>query len=160
MSVHSYSRYWIHLIWGILNRDRVLNKKAAAGLSRYLVEYADEQAVYMKINFVNPDHVHALIESSHRIFDREDGATLEGKFFPLGEFKRIGYGKICVGQKLWSILGIAFQCGFGGAIHCRTGRTSSATYVCRRIARVHRSSRASLARRMKQLKRLTMSSGT
>ena len=39
-----------------------LNKKAAAGLSRYLVEYADEQAVYMKINFVNLDHVHALID--------------------------------------------------------------------------------------------------
>jgi putative transposase len=50
------------LIWGTLNRDRVLNKKAAAGLSRYLIEYADEQAVYMKINFVNPDHVHTLID--------------------------------------------------------------------------------------------------
>ena len=62
MSVHSYSRCWIHLIWGTLNRDRLLNKKAAAGLSRYLVEYANEQAVYMKINFVNPDHVHALID--------------------------------------------------------------------------------------------------
>jgi putative transposase len=62
MSVHSHSRCWIHLIWGTLNRDRVLNKKAAAGLSRYLIEYADEQAVYMKINFVNPDHVHTLID--------------------------------------------------------------------------------------------------
>jgi REP-associated tyrosine transposase len=62
MSVHSYSRCWIHLIWATLNRDRVLNKKAAAGLSRYLLEYAEEQGVYMKINFVNPDHVHALID--------------------------------------------------------------------------------------------------
>jgi REP element-mobilizing transposase RayT len=62
MSVHSYSRCWIHLIWGTLNRDRVLNKKAAAGLSRYLVEYAEKQAVYMKINFVNADHVHALLD--------------------------------------------------------------------------------------------------
>jgi REP-associated tyrosine transposase len=62
MSVHSYSRCWIHLIWGTLSRERILNKKAAAGLSRYLVEYAGEQGVYMKINFVNPDHVHALID--------------------------------------------------------------------------------------------------
>ena len=62
MSLHSYSRCWVHLIWGTLNRDRVLNKKAAAGLSRFLIEYAEEQAVYMKINFVNPDHVHALID--------------------------------------------------------------------------------------------------
>jgi putative transposase len=50
------------LIWGTLNRERLLNKKAAADLSRYLVEYAGEQGVYMKINFVNPDHVHALID--------------------------------------------------------------------------------------------------
>ena len=62
MSVHSYSRCWIHLIWGTLSRERVLNKKAAAGLSRYLVEYVTEHDVYMKINFVNPDHVHALID--------------------------------------------------------------------------------------------------
>jgi REP element-mobilizing transposase RayT len=40
----------------------VLNKKAAAALSQYLIEFADEQALYMKINFVNPDHVHALID--------------------------------------------------------------------------------------------------
>lgn len=62
MSVHSYSRCWVHLIWGTLRRERVLNKKAAAGLSRYLDEYAVEQGVYVKINFVNPDHVHALID--------------------------------------------------------------------------------------------------
>lgn len=62
MSMHSYSRCWIHLICGTLNRERVLNKKAAANLSRYLDEYAGKQAVYMKINFVNPDHVHALID--------------------------------------------------------------------------------------------------
>jgi len=62
MSVHSYSRCWVHLIWGTLSRERILNKKAAADLSRYLVEYAEEQGVYMKINFVNADHVHALID--------------------------------------------------------------------------------------------------
>jgi len=62
MSMHSYSRCWVHLIWGTLNRERVLNKKAAAGLLQYLLEYADEQGMYMKINFVNADHVHALID--------------------------------------------------------------------------------------------------
>jgi REP element-mobilizing transposase RayT len=62
MSVHSYSRCWIHLIWGTLNRERLLNKKAAADLSLYLGQYADEQGFYMKINFVNPDHVHVLID--------------------------------------------------------------------------------------------------
>ena len=60
--MHSYSRCWIHLIWGTLSRERILNKKAAAALSRYLDEYSAGQSVYMKINFVNPDHVHALID--------------------------------------------------------------------------------------------------
>ncbi len=62
MSVHSYSRCWIHLIWGTLNREKLLNKEAAARLSRYLTEYADTKGVYMKINYVNADHVHALVD--------------------------------------------------------------------------------------------------
>ena len=62
MSVHSYTRCWIHLIWGTLNRERVLNKKAAAELRQYLHDYSAEQRIYMKINVVNPDHVHVLID--------------------------------------------------------------------------------------------------
>src|SRR5262245_36138941 len=31
-------------------------------MSRYLAKYADKHGVYMKINFVNPDHVHALVD--------------------------------------------------------------------------------------------------
>jgi hypothetical protein len=38
MSVHSYSRCWIHLIWGRLNRERLLDKEAATRLSRFLSE--------------------------------------------------------------------------------------------------------------------------
>jgi len=159
MSAHSYSRCWIHLIWGTLNRDRVLNKKAAAGLSRYFIEYADEQAVYLKINFVNPDHVHALIDLPTGFSIEKMVQLLKGSSSPLGEFKRTGYRKICVGQRLWAVFCIAFQCGPGDAIHRRTGRTSSATHVWGRIARVHRSSRTSLARRTKPLKRLTTCSG-
>jgi hypothetical protein len=30
MSARSYSRCWIHLIWGTLNREKLLNKTAAA----------------------------------------------------------------------------------------------------------------------------------
>ena len=62
MSVHSYSRCWLHLIWGTLNREKLLNKEAAARLSRYLTENADTKGVYMKINYVNADHVHALVD--------------------------------------------------------------------------------------------------
>src|SRR5436190_1726552 len=61
MSVHSYTRCWIHLIWGTLD-GRLLNKAAAARTSRYLKEYAEEKRIYMKINHVNADHVHALVD--------------------------------------------------------------------------------------------------
>ena len=56
MSVHSYSRCWVHLIWGTLNRERLLDKRTAASVSRYLSEHAEMKGVYMKINYVNADH--------------------------------------------------------------------------------------------------------
>ena len=62
MSVHSYSRCWVHLIWGTLDREKLLNKTAAARVSSYLAEYAEKEDIYMKINYVNADHVHALID--------------------------------------------------------------------------------------------------
>ncbi len=62
MSVHSYSRCWIHLIWGTLDRVKLLNKTAAARVSRYLAEYAEKENIYMRINYVNADRVHALID--------------------------------------------------------------------------------------------------
>jgi putative transposase len=62
MSLHSYSRIWLHLVWTTLNRERMLNLTAAAKLSGFLDEYAKSKGIYLKINFVNPEHVHALID--------------------------------------------------------------------------------------------------
>ena len=62
MSLHSYSRCWIHLIWGTLNREKLLNKNAAQAVSRYLSEYAKTKDIHIKINHVNADHVHALVD--------------------------------------------------------------------------------------------------
>ena len=39
-----------------------LNKTAAKRVSRYLHEYAESKSVYIKINYVNADHVHALVD--------------------------------------------------------------------------------------------------
>jgi putative transposase len=50
------------LIWGTLDREKLLNKAAAARVSRYLAEYAANEEIYMKVNFVNANHVHALID--------------------------------------------------------------------------------------------------
>ena len=62
MSLHSYSRVWLHFVWATLERRPLLGQPAAAKLSAHLHDYARQKGIYMKINFVNPDHVHALID--------------------------------------------------------------------------------------------------
>jgi REP element-mobilizing transposase RayT len=62
MSLHAYSRVWLHLVWATLERRRLLGKSAATELSAHLHDYAKQKGIYMKINFVNADHVHALID--------------------------------------------------------------------------------------------------
>ncbi|MCI0537873.1 MAG: IS200/IS605 family transposase [Verrucomicrobiales bacterium] len=62
MSLHAYSRVWLHLVWATLERRPFLGKPAAVELSTYFHEYASEKGIYMKINYVNADHVHALID--------------------------------------------------------------------------------------------------
>ncbi len=62
MSLHSYSRVWLHIVWATLERRPLLDKPAATKLSAWLHDYAKQKGIYMKINFVNPDHVHALID--------------------------------------------------------------------------------------------------
>ena len=62
MSRHSFSRCWIHFTWGTLRRERVLPKPAAVKVSGFLNDYAKEKGIYMAINYVNPEHVHALAD--------------------------------------------------------------------------------------------------
>ena len=62
MSRHSYSRCWIHLTWGTLRRERLLPKPAAVKVSGHLNDYAEEKGIYLAINYVNAEHVHALVD--------------------------------------------------------------------------------------------------
>ncbi len=62
MSLHSYSRCWLHLVWATLDREPMLPKPAAAKASQFLIGYAKEKGIYMKINYFNADHVHTLID--------------------------------------------------------------------------------------------------
>ncbi len=62
MSLHSYSRVWLHLTWATLERRPLLFHPNAARLSAYLSRYASEKGIYLKVNYVNPEHVHALID--------------------------------------------------------------------------------------------------
>lgn len=62
MSLHSYSKCWLHIIFGTLKREKILNKEARVELSKYFYEYSKEKNIYMKINYVNADHQHLLID--------------------------------------------------------------------------------------------------
>jgi len=63
MSVRSYSKVWLHIIWGTQNREKSLTgKELRKKLSNYLHRYSKEKSIYMKINYVNADHVHVLID--------------------------------------------------------------------------------------------------
>ena len=83
MSAHSYSRCWLHLIWGTLDREKLLTGSAAKRVSRYLDDYAKSKAIYMKINYVNADHVHALVDLSTALSIQELTQLLKRKLFPL-----------------------------------------------------------------------------
>jgi len=61
MSLHSYTKLWVHIIWETLNREKLLNEKARKLVSEYLFNYSKEKNIFMKINYVNPEHVHTLI---------------------------------------------------------------------------------------------------
>jgi putative transposase len=62
MSRHSFSRCWIHFTWGTLRRERVLPTSAVVEVSGFLNDYAKEKGIYMAINYVNPEHAHALVD--------------------------------------------------------------------------------------------------
>lgn len=62
MSLRSYTKVWLHVIWGTHNREKSLtNKELRKNLSAYFYKYSKEKNIYMKCNYVNSDHSHALI---------------------------------------------------------------------------------------------------
>jgi putative transposase len=62
MSLHSYSKLWVHLVWATLDREPMLSKPAAEKARVWLAQYAKEKGIYLKTSYFNADHVHALID--------------------------------------------------------------------------------------------------
>ena len=85
MSVHSYSRCWLHLVWGTHRREGLLPREAAMKVSHFLGEYAASKDIDMKINFVNADHVHVLIDLPTSLAIEEAVRLLKGEFLPLDQ---------------------------------------------------------------------------
>jgi REP element-mobilizing transposase RayT len=53
-------------------------REAAVKVSDFLSQYAESKGIYMKVNFVNPEHVHALIDLPTRYSIEEVLKLLKG----------------------------------------------------------------------------------
>ena len=137
MSVHSYSRCWLHLIWGTLNRQRLLNKAAAARVSPALTEYAESKGIYMKINHVNADHVHALVDLPTGFSIEELVQLLKGSSSHWINSNDLITGKFAWGRGVWRVLRLAIKCRPRGPIHRRPGGASPHPYIRRGAQRIY-----------------------
>src|SRR6476620_1002772 len=104
MSTHSYSRLWIHLIWETLGREPMLDKHAAAKASSFLNEYSLEKGIYIKINYFNADHTHALIDLPTRYSIEEVIKLLKG-----GSSYWINHNRIIKGRFAWALATAPFR---------------------------------------------------
>jgi len=56
----------------------MLNKRAASKASSFLTEYAKQRGIFMRINYFNADHTHALIDLPTNICIEEVIKLLKG----------------------------------------------------------------------------------
>jgi putative transposase len=68
----------MHLTWGTLRRERVLLGPAAVKVNEFLHEYAQSKQIYLKISYVNPDHVHILIDLPKGLTVEDTAKLLKG----------------------------------------------------------------------------------
>ena len=78
MSLHSYSRCWLHLTWATLRREPMLPKPAALRASDFLYDYAKSKGIHMETNYVNSDHTHAVIDLPTKLSIEEVLKLLKG----------------------------------------------------------------------------------
>jgi len=78
MSLHTYTKIWLHLIWGTHNKEKILLKDTREKVSGFLFEYAKDKKLYMRTNHVNSDHVHVLLNLPVNITVQECLKLLKG----------------------------------------------------------------------------------
>ncbi len=78
MSQHSYNKLWIHFIWETQDKQKVFTPEARTIISRFLYDYSKEKNIFMKINCVNADHVHTLVDLPTNLSVEECVKLLKG----------------------------------------------------------------------------------
>jgi putative transposase len=102
MSRHSYCRCWLHLIWTTLDREPMLTRPAAAKASRFLTQYAVKNGIYMKINYFNSEHVHALIDLPTSKSIEEVAQLFKGSSSHWINENRLLRGRFAWGRGYWA----------------------------------------------------------
>ncbi|MFA4924754.1 MAG: IS200/IS605 family transposase [Ignavibacteriaceae bacterium] len=97
MSLHSYSKCWLHLVWGTLKREKLITgKEERKRVSSYLYDYAKAKNIFMKINYVNVEHVHSLVDLPTNLCIEEMMHLLKGS-----SSHWINQNNICHGKFAW-----------------------------------------------------------
>jgi REP element-mobilizing transposase RayT len=78
MSQHSYNKLWIHFIWETQDKQKLFTPEARTIISRFLYDYSKEKNIFMKINYVNADHVHTLVDLPTNLSVEECVKLLKG----------------------------------------------------------------------------------
>jgi len=98
MSLHSYSKIWLHLIWETHNREKLLFTETAKKVSEFLFNYCIEKNIFMKINYVNPEHVHSVIDLPTNINVEDSVKLLKGSSSHYINQERLIPGKFSWGR--------------------------------------------------------------
>ena len=59
--LHSYTRIFVHLIWGTKNRQKFLTKPLRPSIEGHFITYARDNQIMVDTLGVQPEHVHLLL---------------------------------------------------------------------------------------------------
>jgi putative transposase len=62
MSIHSRTRLLTHIVWSTYKKERLISRPLRIELNNYLREYADSHSIRLINAYVNPDHIHLLVD--------------------------------------------------------------------------------------------------
>ena len=63
MAKHSMKICWLHLVWSTKDRFPYFqDKKKASQTNKIIKDICSENNIYHKIGFVNPEHIHLLVD--------------------------------------------------------------------------------------------------
>jgi REP element-mobilizing transposase RayT len=92
-------------------------------------ERCETKSLYMKINYVNADHVHTLVDLPTGLSIEEVAQLLKGSSSHWINGNDLITGKFAWGRGYGDFLGVGIKCRSSGRIYRRSGTTSSGPHV-------------------------------